>query len=178
MIDNNPSVARWTDEVGRRVAQLDIEVAKSIPDIKVGAGLRHYADNESVAAVASFSIPLQFFDRNTGSIAAAGQRIAKAEKDRETARNELLGTLVEAVGELDVAAAQLKALENEVLPPAQSAFERTKIGYNEGKFDILNVLDAQRSVFEAKLDLVTARADYEKARAKLEAIIGRDLGGL
>lgn len=178
LIDNNPALARWSDEVGRRLAQLDVEIGKNIPDVQIGGGVRHFAENDSVAAVASVSIPLQFFDRNTGNISAAEQRVAKAERDREAARNELLGALVEAVGELDIAATQLKALENEVLPPAQSAFERTKIGYDEGKFDILNVLDAQRSVFEARLDLLAARADYEKARVKLEAIVGRDLGGL
>ena len=176
-IDSNPSFARWSDEVGRRVAQLDVEVGKSIPDVTVGVGVRQFSDNDSVAAVASVSIPLQFFDKNTGNIVAAGQRIAKAEQDKAVARNELLGALVEALGELQIAATQLKAFEQEVLPPAQSAFDRTKIGYDEGKFDILNVLDAQRSVFEAKLDIVSARADYEKARVKVEAITGRDLGG-
>ena len=178
LLDKNPALARWSDEVGRRVAQLDVEIGKSVPDIKVGAGIRHFAENDSVAAVASVSIPLQFFDTNNGNIVAAEQRIAKAERDREAARNELLGTLVEAIGELNIAATQLRALETDVLPPAQSAFDRTKIGYDEGKFDILNVLDAQRSVFEARLDLLNARADYEKARVRLEAIIGRDLGGL
>lgn len=178
LIDNNPELARWSDEVGRRIAQLDVEVSKSIPDVKLGAGVRHFADTGSAAALATLSIPLQFFDRNTGNIVAAEQRIAKAEQDREAARNALLGSLVEAVGELEVAAALLKALETEVLPPAQSAFERTKTGYDEGKFDILNVLDAQRAVFETRLDVLVARADYEKARVRVEAIVGRDLGGL
>ncbi len=177
LIDNNPALARWSDEVGRRVAQLDVEVGKSIPDLKIGGGLRHFAENDSVAAVASVTIPLQIFDRNTGAIAAAGQRIAKAERDRDAARNELTGALVEALGDLDVAVSQIKAIQTEVMPPAQSAFERTKIGYDEGKFDVLNVLDAQRSVFEARLDLLNARAEYEKARVKLEAIVGRDISG-
>ncbi|MCB1505244.1 MAG: TolC family protein [Hyphomicrobiaceae bacterium] len=178
VIENNPALARWSDEVGRRIAQLDVEVGKSVPDFRVGAGVRHFAENDSVAAVASVSIPLQFFDTNKGNIVAAEQRIAKAEFDRETARAELVGALVEALGELDVAATQLRVFETEVLPPAQSAFDRTKVGYDEGKFDILNVLDAQRSVFEARLEILNARADYEKAKVRIEAIIGRDLGGL
>jgi cobalt-zinc-cadmium efflux system outer membrane protein len=178
LIERNPTLARWADEVGRRIAQLDVEVSKSIPDLTVGAGVRQFNDNDSVAAVASVSIPLPIFDRNSGNIIAAEQRIAKAERDHAAARTELLGTLVEALGELEIAATQLRAFETDVLPPAQSAFDRTKIGYEEGKFDILNVLDAQRSVFETKLDLISARAEYEKARVKLEAIAGRDLNGI
>lgn len=177
LLDDNPELARWSDEVGRRVAQLDVEIGKSIPDVKIGAGLRHFNEDDSVAAVASLSIPLPVFDRNDGNIAAAERRIVKAEHQREAVRTELAGALAEAVGELQIATAQLRAFETDVLPPAQQAFERTKIGYDEGKFDILNVLDAQRSVFEVRLDLLTARADYEKARVKVEAMIGRDLGG-
>ncbi len=177
-LENNPALARWSDEIGRRVAQLDVEVSKSIPDVRVGAGVRHFNEDDSVAAVASVSVALPLFDRNSGNIAAAGSRIAKAERDRAAARNELMGALAEAVGALEIAAATVSAFESEVLPPAQSAFERTKLGYDEGKFDILNVLDAQRAVFEARLDLMTARADYEKARVNVEAIVGRDLGGL
>lgn len=177
-IENNPGLARWSDEIGRRVAQLNVEVSKSIPDVRVGAGVRHFNEDDSVAAVASLSVPLPLFDRNSGNIVAAESRIAKAERDRAAARNELLGALAEAVGALEIAAATISAFENNVLPPAQSAFERTKLGYDEGKFDILNVLDAQRAVFEARLDLMTARADYEKARVNVEAIVGRDLGGL
>jgi hypothetical protein len=30
-------------------------------------------------------------------------------------------------------------------------------------------------VFEVRLDLLNARADYEKARVKVEALIGRDI---
>jgi cobalt-zinc-cadmium efflux system outer membrane protein len=90
----------------------------------------------------------------------------------------LLGTLVDAVGALKAAATQLAAFQGEVLPAAQRAFDRTQVGYNEGRFDILSLLDAQRSVFEARLDIVNSQAEYEKARVQVEALIGRSLDGL
>lgn len=82
------------------------------------------------------------------------------------------------LGALKVAATQLDALEGQVLPAAERAFERTQIGYNEDRFDILYLIEAQRSVFEARHEIVTARADYEKARVQVEALIGSDLDGL
>lgn len=82
------------------------------------------------------------------------------------------------LGALKVAATQLDALEGQVLPAAERAFERTQIGYNEDRFDILYLIEAQRSVFEARYEIVTARADYEKARVQVEALIGSDLDGL
>ena len=72
----------------------------------------------------------------------------------------------------------MRALETEVLPAARAAFDRVQIGYSEGRFDVLNVLEAQRAVFETRLDLVNARADYDKARVLVRSLIGRDLNGL
>lgn len=174
-LDNNPSVARWSDEIGKRAAQLNLERSKAVPDIKVGAGVRRYDDTDASAFVASVSMPLQIFDRNTGNIQAAERRIVKAEYDASTARSDVASTLFEALGALSVAATQIRSLERDVIPAAERAFDATQIGYAEGKLDLLNVLDTQKSVFEARLDLVNAQAEYERAKVQIEALIGRTL---
>lgn len=178
LLEGNPSIARWTDEVGRRFAALEVERSKAIPDITVGAGVRQFNEDDSTALVASVSMPLQVFDGNQGSIAAAERRVSKAEFEAEAARNDLLGSLADVLGALHVADAQAKAFESKVLPAATSAFDKTRAGYEEGKFDLLNVLDTQRTLFEARLDLVNALADYEKARVQVEALIGRGLNDI
>ena len=177
-LEKNPALARWSDGISHRVALLEVERSKAIRDVKLGAGVRHHNNDDSTALVAAVSVPLQVFDRNTGAIAAAQRRVAKAEQEAEAARTQLIGSLVEALGALRVAATLVEALEKEVLPAAQTAFDRVQIGYNEGRFDILNLLEAQRSVFEARLELVTAQAEYEKARVLVESLIGRHLKGL
>ncbi|MCV0371778.1 TolC family protein [Filomicrobium sp.] len=174
-IDNNPLIARWSDEIGRRSAVLDVEVAKSVRDFSVGAGVRHYADTDDAAVVVSISTPLKIFDTNAGAITAAEQRVTKAEYERDAARVELTGSVAEAMSMLSVAAAQVRSLAQEVLPAAESAYEKTRKGYEEARFDLLNVLDTQRTLFEVRLDLVNARADFEKAKVQVEALIGRPL---
>lgn len=174
-LENNPSVARWSDEIGKRTAQLDVERSKAVPDLKVGAGVRRENDTDATSFVASVSLPLQIFDRNTGNIQAAERRIVKAEFDASAARGEVSATLFEALGALSVAATQVRSLERDVIPAAERAFDATQIGYAEGKLDLLNVLDTQKSVFEARLDLVNAQAEYELAKVQIEALIGRSL---
>lgn len=175
LLDGNPQLARWSDELNRRNAALSLERSKGVPDLTVGAGVRQLNDDNATALVASVSVPLKVFDGNQGAIAAAERRAAKANFEADAVRNELVSSLVETLGELAASNAQVTAFESRVLPAAQSAFDRTRIGYDEGKFDFLNVLDTQRSLFEVRLDLVNARANYEKARVKVEALIGRDL---
>jgi len=171
----NPTLTKWSEEIGRRYAALEVERAKRIPDLKLSAGVRQLEEVDSPSLVASVSIPLQVFDRNKGAIAAAQSRVAKAEQEAQAAHSELVSSLAEALSQLEVAAAQLHSIEQSVLPATETAFERTKIGYTEGKFDLLSLLDAQRMVFEARLDLVNAKADFEKAKAQVEAMIGQSL---
>ena len=177
-LEENPALARWSDGISQRLALLEVEKGKAIRDIKVGAGVRHFRDDDSTALVAAVSMPLQVFDRNGGAIAAAQRRLVKAEHEAGAARTQLIGSLVEALGALKVAATLVQALEQEVLPAAQTAFDRVQIGYNEGRFDILNLLEAQRSVFETRLELISTQADYAKARVLVESLIGRNLKGL
>jgi cobalt-zinc-cadmium efflux system outer membrane protein len=177
-LEGNPSLARWSDGIGHRYAVLEVERSKAIPNVTVGAGVRRFESDSSSGMIAAVSIPLPLFDRNEGAIAAAEHRIARAEFDAQAARTQLTGTLIGALGAVASANALTKAIESQVLPAAQSAFDRTRTGYEEGKFDLLNVLDTQRTLFEARRELVNARAEYEKARVQVEALIGRDLNGL
>jgi cobalt-zinc-cadmium efflux system outer membrane protein len=175
LLNTNPQLARWSDEIARRYAILELERAKAVPDLTVSGGVRQFNEDNSTALVASVSIPLKVFDGNQGAIAAAERRAAKAKFDEEATRNELTGALAEALGELSASDAQARAFELKVLPAAKAAFDRTRTGYGEGKFDFLNVLDTQRSLFEVRLDLVNVHTEYAKARVKAEALIGRDL---
>jgi len=157
---------------------LEVERSKAVPNVTIGAGLRRFETDSSTGMIAGVSLPLPLFDRNEGAIAAAQHRIARAEFDAQAARAQMRGMLIGALGAVAAANAQANAIENQVLPAAQSAFDRTRTGYEEGKFDLLNVLDTQRTLFEARRELVNARADYEKARVQVEALIGRELNGL
>jgi cobalt-zinc-cadmium efflux system outer membrane protein len=66
-------------------------------------------------------------------------------------------------------------LKENALPGAQSAFKAAQEGYREGKFSYLQVIDAQRTFFEIKRQYITALADYHKARANIERLIGERL---
>jgi cobalt-zinc-cadmium efflux system outer membrane protein len=70
---------------------------------------------------------------------------------------------------------EVAAIEATVLPGAQSAFDGTEEGYRAGKFSLLDLLDAQRSLVNAKTQRLRALGDLHKASARLERLIGRPL---
>ena len=57
----------------------------------------------------------------------------------------------------------------------QEVYDATSKGYSVGGFDLLSVLEAQRTVYATRLEIVTARAEFQRAKVEIEALTGRGL---
>ena len=121
----------------------------------------------------SFSLPPS--DRNQGAIREAEYNLAKAFEERKSAEVAVRTALSEAYGSLSAAWATVTALKNDVLPGAQSAFDAVTEGYRLGKFGFLDLLDAQRTLFQTRGQYLEALAAYHKAKASVERLIGEPL---
>jgi cobalt-zinc-cadmium efflux system outer membrane protein len=174
-LDSNPDVARWTTEMTRRKAVTDLARATGVPDLTIGAGVSRLESGDETGAIVNLSIPIPLFNRNQGNIAAAETRIFKGHRESLLAKIDVRAVFLEAYGRLLAASEKLKALENDVLLASQGVYEATSKGYAEGKFDLLQVLDAQRTLFATRLEIINTRADFQKAKVQIEALIGRGL---
>jgi cobalt-zinc-cadmium efflux system outer membrane protein len=85
--------------------------------------------------------------------------------------------LVKAYQALLSAYTEATELDKNVLQGAESVFEASKTGYSRGKLDYLNVLDAQRTLFEAKARYIDALTSYHTAKADVERLIGCSIDG-
>ncbi|MGK2926565.1 MAG: TolC family protein, partial [Lysobacterales bacterium] len=54
----------------------------------------------------------------------------------------------------------------------QSAFDAATRGFELGKFSFLEVLDAQRTLFQAKTQHLRALAEGHRAAAEIERVLG------
>jgi len=86
--------------------------------------------------------------------------------------------LAKAYQSLSSAYTEATELDKNVLKGAERVFEASKTGYSRGKLDYLNVLDAQRTLFEAKARHIDALASYHIAKADVERLIGQDLNNI
>lgn len=168
----NPDLARWATEMAQRQAALELEEARRVPDPTLGGGFRYVRDTDDNAFVMELSVPLPVFDRNQGNRLEARYRLAKAEEEQRAATVQAHTALGEAYAALAAAYAVATALKNDALPGAQSAFEATSEGYRQGKFGFLDVLDAQRTLFEVRGQYIEALATYHQAVADVERLIG------
>ncbi len=172
-ITQNPDLARWATEMVQREAAIDLEKANAVPNIKVGAGGRWLEETHDNAFVLEFSIPLQLFDRNQGAIAEARHRLAKAKAQQRAVELKLHTALAGGYARLANAHSRVTSLKNKILPGARTAFEAVNEGYRFGKFGYLEVLDSQRTWFNARSQFLDALAEYHKSVAEVERLTGQ-----
>ena len=174
-LQGNPTLARWQAETNKRRATLAKEKANVLPDVTVSGGPRWLNGPNSAALVAGVSIPLPLWNRNQGAIREAEGMIGKAGDERRAAEITLVAALGDAYERLAKTYAEVQILNKSVLPSAQKAVAAVKEGYEIGKLSQLEVLDARRTLTEARTQHLQALIDYHKAAAELETLTGARL---
>ena len=173
MLAGTPDLERLDAAIDRSQAALAAERANAWPDLTVGAGVRQFREDDSTAFLVGISIPLPFFDRNQGKRFAALSGIAQAEAEGRQARLTLDESYRDAQNKLNAASEEALLLRSETMPAAEQAFRFAREGYVAGKFSFLEVLDAQRALFDAKAQLNEALRDFHLRQATVHRLSGR-----
>lgn len=166
----NPSLARWAAEREKRQATLAREQTLARQDITLHAGPRMEGKGQDATFVAGFSIPLPISNRNQGHIAEAQANLAKLDQEKGAAEARAFASLNESFQKLTGAQREIEILEKSVIPGAKDAEKQLIEGYSSGRFTQFEVLDARRTLNAARVQQVRALADYQKARAELDAL--------
>lgn len=155
-------------ELNRRKALVDIAYALAIPDPTISAGYRTFGLGNTESFVASLSIPIPIFDANGGAIEAAQASVSQLEsqKTKHLRRTQLQIASTHAVSVQHFE--NYTFLRNEVVPNARAVAEATLEGYTAGKFNLMQVLDAQRAFQETEMLLTRSQSDYFDALGDLE----------
>jgi cobalt-zinc-cadmium efflux system outer membrane protein len=168
----SPARQRARAEVDRAAALVDIERGRQTPDVTLSVGARRDADAQRSMAVVGVSIPLPFFDTNRGALLASQRRLDQARDELALADLRIQTELEAAAEQWRTARAEATSLQREVLPAAQSAHDATAAGYELGKFGLLEVLDAQRSLLQARTQYLQALSVAHRAAVDVERLLG------
>ena len=174
-VDQNPRLMRWAVEISQRRAALELARSRAVPDLRAGAGVRRFEETDETAAVVQFSVPIPIFDRNQAGVLEARFAAAKAAAERRAAQVRVKTELAAAYQELAAAHGEAAALSQTVLPAAAEAFDATTKSYQAGQRSYLEMLDAQRVLFQARAQYIEALATYHPSVAKVEGLIGEPL---
>ena len=172
LVSSSPSITRARLEVDRRRALTEVEQSKRVPDVTVSFGVKRASESQRNVALIGLSIPLPVFDRNQGNLLEALKLEDKAREDLQAAIVRLHSEVAQTQERFVSIAAEIQSLEQEVLPGAKSAYDAASIGFENGKFNFLEVLDAQRTYFSAKSQYLKAIAEALRAGAEMERLLG------
>lgn len=169
-------VQRARLDSSRRRAEASLEEAKSSLDISVSGGVRYAQESKDTGILVGISIPLPVSDRNQGAILEAQKNVAASEFGEKSAAVTTEAALKDAFQNMSTAYALSKRLKDDILQNAERALDASTKAYRLGKLSYLEVIDAQRTLFDAREQFINALTTYHMSRAAAERLIGHGLG--
>lgn len=175
---SSPMADRARKGIEHRKALLEVEQTRRVPNLTLAGGMIKHWESGGTTATVGISMPIQLFDRNQGNLLEAHQRVDKALDEQAATDLRLKAELVQAYEALAAAQNEITILRGEILPAAKSAFEVTNKGYELGKFSFLEVLDAQRTLFQNQIMYVRAVANHRRLVNEIERLIAAPIDGV
>jgi outer membrane protein len=180
-VSTAPSIVAAQATVRSNEAGIDLARAQYLPSVRLSSGygfanqdpaLWNGLSNWNVGFNVSFPI-LNGFQREESverarvQTAVAVAQLNDAERSARANAERLLGNLRLAEQKIGMA--------GESVLVAQEDLRVQQDRYRLGASTILDQIQSQESLVQAETDLVTARYDYQIARAELESLLGREL---
>lgn len=171
-----PALLRARQALEQSRATADLERARRLPDPTLSLGVKRATEVGRNQLVVGVSVPLPILDSNRGNQLQALRLADQAEDQLQATRIQLQAQLFEAREQLQTSSRQASQLSGEVLPAARSAYELASRGFALGKFAYLDVLDAQRTWSEARVQYLDQLLATHRAAADIARLLGEEAG--
>jgi cobalt-zinc-cadmium efflux system outer membrane protein len=171
-LDESPAIKRAKLEIEQRSAFAELEKAKRVPDLTVSMGAKRNEELGINQAILGLSIPIPVFDRNQGNLQEALSRTEKARDELRALQIQQSTLLATAYERYRATQEEIDTIRTDILPGARSAYDAAVKGFEYGKFSFLDVLDAQRTFFQARSQYLAALLRGHQAMAEIERLIG------
>lgn len=177
-IDKSPQVIQQSALIKRQRAETELAEALAIPDPVISAGYRRFNDTNDQAFVAGLSIPLPISDRNQGGRQEAKLRVKQGEQQLQGLKTRLNIELKNRLETVHNISDEIEMMKNIILPEAQKAHDIIYQNYQLGKYALIDVLDAQRQLFDTERRYLDARSRINLQFIELEGLLGQAINSL
>lgn len=174
---NSPVLDERRVQVDARRTGVELARRDYYPDFEVMAGYYNMGRMKDMWEVGvRINVPLWFADRQRPALEESAYRLAEAERQVRATELALSARIADLYSQAQSAGEVLDFYRRQLLPEAAFAVEASMNAYETGRDDLVSVLSTLRALLEYDLAVPQARADYLKALAALEALVGRGLG--
>ena len=175
LLERNPDLTRFASEQRLAEARLRLEQSRRRMDIELSGGVRYHNVTDDSALVLSASIPF-----GSRSRAAPGIESSRLLSDRhpllyKQRQLELHASLYAIYQELSHAYSASRTLREQIVPEAELALRDYETGYKSGRYSLLELSDAQKTLLDARLESVMTAADFHNYRIEIERLTGQSM---
>ena len=171
-----------------RAAEREVEAADAArrlarvswrPDFMVGAGYMEMPNMvDEWRAEVALTLPIWKGRKQDAMAREAEMRLTAARERLEADRNRVGTEIEEQFAHVTSEREIVRLYQREILPQAELAYRSARANYLTGQVTFLVLLDSLRKLIGLKKSYYEYLADSEMHLARLEAAVGRDLGGI
>jgi cobalt-zinc-cadmium efflux system outer membrane protein len=174
VMDAHPDVQSAVVGIERADLVLRRAQVEKIPNVTVGSGYTRQGQNRSSDWLVGVSVPFPLFNRNQGNVQTASAEAGRARYEVSRVQNELAGRLAGAHGQFTAAKKRADRYRTSILPNATKSYELSILAFKGGQFEYLRVIQAQRTVAEARLEYIRALGDAWRAASEIAGLTLED----
>jgi cobalt-zinc-cadmium efflux system outer membrane protein len=174
-LQHNPDIVRLATRQRLAEARYRLARAHRRADVEISGGIRHFNSTGDSAFVLSASLPLGADSRAGPAIEETQLHAQREPFDYQQRRLELHASLYGVYQELMHAATAIDVLQTQIIPQAKQVLRDYEKGYTAGRYSLLELSEAQRTLLEARREAVSAAADYHRYRVEIERLTGKTL---
>jgi len=172
LLPTAPAMQRAQAQIAQREAQLGLERSRAVPETALHVGTGTLIENGWRTNQIGISVAIPIFDRNQGNIGEAAVRVRQAIQQRLALEQSLRAELALNWTRWQNARHEIALARDGIVERASQTLDATTRGFELGKFGFLDVLDAQRTLFAGRAQLLRATAEAWQARADIERLLG------
>jgi outer membrane protein TolC len=173
-----PEIHKAQRRVEAEKARLQLANRQWLPDPAVNVKAQRYnSAAEGISEVdvgLSVPIPWTNYRKYSAAVNEARKSLETAEQELAAARAETLALVRDQVKKIRTAAEQYRFYDSQILPLARQSVEATRAGYEASTGGFLELATARRTLQDAESAALNRVAEYEIARAELDALIGSE----
>jgi len=149
-----------------------------LPDFELGAS-KHWIEGEGSFwdVTLSLPIPLFFWQPIRGEVAEARANHAALKSEEKHIQNAVVLEVEEAYRNALTARNQIILFEQEILTQAEEVYNMFLFSYQEGEIGGIELIEARRTLIDARKSYADALFNYDVSLAALEKSVGQTLIG-
>lgn len=163
-----PEFAGYELDLARIEADRGVARTAARPDLALSAGVRRLEAFNDQALVFSFSMPFGTAERSAFAVARTEAEVDVVSARRDAALLEARQILFGRYQELRHARIEVESLSQSMLPAAERGLALTRAGYDDARYSVLQLTQAQGTLLQLQQERLAAAARYHATLADIE----------